>query len=118
MILLNLQYSKDDHAYTNIYASIFNQYYRHDALNVTELGVSFGQSLQMWNSYFTSSTICGIDYASMPQIIDNMSRLQRVKLIIHDAYNASILTEYDISKYSMDIIVDDAMHTRKHQVGI
>ena len=43
--------SKDDHKYVDVYESLFQSKRRH-IKNITEIGVSAGQSLQMWDDYF------------------------------------------------------------------
>jgi SAM-dependent methyltransferase len=43
--------SKDDHKYVDLYHSLFADR-RHRVYNVTEIGVSTGQSIAVWADYF------------------------------------------------------------------
>lgn len=104
--------SKDDHKYVDLYATLF-QPRRRRIQNMTELGVSMGQSLQMWHDYFPNARLYGFDLQFPPNVRDNLAPLSRLELLTCDIYNEAKVAEATASfvEESMDIIVDDAGHS-------
>ena len=101
--------SKDDHGYTTPYSIVF-EYCRGLIFNVTEIGVSKGQSLQMWNEYFKKATIYGIDLSIEDKIFQNLKRARRIKLFQCNATNNDNVKALDFKPSSMDFIIDDGPH--------
>jgi hypothetical protein len=82
--------------------------YRNKSVNVLEIGVSGGGSLQMWKKYFgTESKIVGID------INENVKyKEDQIFIEIGDQSDKKFLSEL-IKKYgSFDIIIDDGSHVQ------
>lgn len=52
------------HSYIDAYANLFKPY-RNKKMNVLEIGVFYGLSLNMWKEYFKNSEIYGIDLTDM-----------------------------------------------------
>lgn len=50
----------DDHKYTDLYHALFEPI-RDRVLNITEIGVALGQSLQVWHDYFENANVYGVD---------------------------------------------------------
>ncbi len=106
--------SKDDHNYVAVYSTLFDHRRKH-VINVTEVGVSAGQSLQMWHDYFPVAQIYGLDIKIKPEVRQNLAPLRRVHLIEDDAYSAAAVSKLGFVPESMDLIIDDALHSRKYQ---
>ena len=52
--------SHDDHKYTDLYGMLFAPL-RRTARNITEIGIATGQSMWLWNDYFSEAHVWGID---------------------------------------------------------
>ena len=103
--------SRDDHKYTALYSTLFEPI-RHTALNVTEVGIATGQSLQMWHDYFDQAHIWGIDsriqrvagaVLTLPEWAD------RVHILKGDSRTATGIA-LRLANESMDVIIDDGDH--------
>ena len=107
--------SKDDHNYVTTYANIFHG--RTNLIrNVTEIGVSVGQSIQMWHEYFPNAIIHGVDIQYLVDVVENLLKLPRVVLMQCDSTSESMTNELGIEVESMDVIIDDGgMHERDKQ---
>ena len=105
--------SKDDHKYVDIYHSLFADR-RQRVLNLTEIGVSSGQSVAMWADYFANAHIWGLD----PLLSNRYSRdvlryfatNSRVHLFKADAYEKRTPSDHALVPQSMDVVIDDAVH--------
>lgn len=107
--------SKDDHGYVNIYSSLFPFHRRHSILNILEVGVSMGQSLQVWHEYFPNATVFGLDVHQPQNVIDNLAVLSRVRYLKANGYDSKAVSSLDLIKNSMDIIIEDGTHRIKDQ---
>ena len=101
--------SHDDHKYVDLYASLFDPI-RETVLNVTEIGVSAGQSMLMWHDYFTRATIHGVDIVVYASTRKHMASLPRAKLYKLGSTNTLKLERLGLAPASMDIILDDGDH--------
>ena len=108
--------SKDDHKYVDLYSMIFDPI-RHLVHNVTEVGVAGGQSLQMWHDYFTKADIYGIDHIFHKTLIKHFGTLPRVHLHKTNAYAWRDVDTQRLrwADETMDVIIDDALHTQKFE---
>jgi predicted O-methyltransferase YrrM len=102
--------SHDDHGYTDFYQMIFDPI-RHHALNITEVGVSAGQSIQAFYQYFTNSHL----YAFDMETPDSLARIvqQRADRVHYQQVNllqTDDLRSVGLYKESMDVLIEDAMH--------
>jgi len=104
------------HNYTMIYTDYFEEI-RNNKLNIVEIGVQYGGSLQLWESYFPNASITGIDIDK--QCIKNVKdrNLNRTTVLIGSAAEQSIVNELQL-KYSdgIDIIIDDGSHQTSDQL--
>jgi hypothetical protein len=80
-----------------------------------KIGVRAGQSIQMWNDYFRCAHIFGLDNYWNHRVTQNLEALPRVQLIDLDAYNQSKVDSIGYVPESMDIIIDDALHSSDPQ---
>ena|SRR5688572_23210715 len=108
----------DIHSYLPVYESILAPY-RETAKNVLEVGLFNGASLMLWEKYFTSAKIHGIDCDEQPH--GGMADLRPLM----DNYNISIGNAEsidDIKKFyggiKFDVIVEDAGHDVTQQLKI
>ena len=106
--------SKDDHAYVTVYANLFASK-RQSIFNLTEVGVSMGQSLQMWYDYFPKATIYGIDVKIEPVVRSGFANATRIKLFQCDSLVYAQVSQIGLTENSMDIIIDDGLHYRDTQ---
>ena len=112
--------SRDDHSYVKLYNMIFANI-RHSVTNITEIGISHGQSIQAWFRYFPNSDIHGFDVHWYGEGIvkKNLEQLKpRVHPHIVDILDHNVnITELGFMPESMDIIIDDGPHTVSSQEG-
>lgn len=112
--------SRDDHSYVKLYNMIFANI-RHSITNITEIGISHGQSIQAWFRYFPNSDIHGFDVRWYGEEIvkNNLEHLKpRVHSHIVDILDDNVnMTELGFMPESMDIIIDDGPHTVSAQEG-
>jgi cephalosporin hydroxylase len=104
------------HSYIEKYEMLFSKF-RNKPINILEIGIAYGESLSMWQEYFSSdSCIYGIDNQDREfqknRLTDNMI------VMFGDA------TKPDILKYlsmlenpTFDIIIDDASHWYQDQTA-
>lgn len=105
---LAIKYGTDkattDHGYTKVYEQLFG-HLRDEPVQLAELGVYAGASLQMWDDYFTNSDsdIIGVDCG----IIDDLPKFgPRVRVYQGDQTEVP----EQVRDLLFDIIVDDASH--------
>lgn len=106
------------HSYIPIYEEILAPY-RTTAKNILEIGLMSGESLRMWDEYF-SGDVYGIDCSLKP--VDGKADLTQaiadgLKISIGDATSKG-----DIDKFykgmKFDVIIEDANHDRQQQIDI
>jgi SAM-dependent methyltransferase len=107
--------SKDDHGYTNLYQMLFDPI-RWTVTNVTEMGVSAGQSLQVWFHYFPNAHIHGFDpYHDMDRA-ETLFSGHRVHIYRQDVLDPDVtLQDVGLVSESMDIVIEDGFHTVDQQ---
>ena len=100
----------------NHYFDIYNRYFsrfRDIPVNVLEIGVSHGGSLQMWKDYFGSKCqIFGIDRNSKCKQLEE----NRVQIFIGNQTNESFLEEVIQQIPHIDILIDDGGHRMEQQI--
>ena len=114
--------SHDDHKYSDLYQMLFRPI-RNDVRNVTEIGVAAGQSLQVWYRFFPNAHIRGYDtydisaVPSMQKIVEAMG--DRIHFVGTDRLLQlrpdQLREEMGLVDESMDILIEDAMHTPDQQ---
>jgi hypothetical protein len=97
--------------YFEIYDRYFSQF-RNKEVNVLEIGVYRGGSLQMWKEYFgTNATIVGVDIDSECKQYEE----ERINIEIGSQEDPEFLNKL-IEKYGhFDVIIDDGGHTMNQQ---
>ena len=127
---LNELYKSDKgitHNYLNYYEKLFSEN-RHKKLNILEIGVLFGNSLKLWNDFFTKSTIYGVEnfsqdnghdyYSYKPvnpnDVINDLKKYERVNLLVFDCEDVNEI-EKKLTGLEFDIIIDDGSHSVSQQ---
>ncbi len=102
------------HSYIPVYEELFSKR-RESVLNVLEIGIGSGGSLELWNDYFMNANIYGID----PNYnIDRLNKFERITQIKDDAYNEAFIQENFVkNNITFDIIIDDGPHNKGSQVN-
>ena len=96
------------HSYIeNYYHQRFDEI-RLNKLNILEIGVSTGLSLEMWCEYFPNSNIIGVELDN----IDYKPSNDRIKLIIGDGTDSKTFQNIE----NLDIIIDDGSHIFTDQI--
>jgi hypothetical protein len=98
------------HSYIPEYSRLFEPY-RDKKLNILEIGVAYGESLEMWSEYFTNAKVYGVDIHDKeiyPYLKD-----ERFKIWISDATKSEFVSELGSLKF--DIIIDDGSHYYQDQ---
>ena len=96
------------HKYDLIYEKFFNSI-RYDNINILEIGIFKGNSIQAWLDYFPNATIYGVDIFERvkPENIKILNH-PRVKWAKCDSTISNVKEWKDIQ---FDIIIDDGLHT-------
>ncbi|KAL7432655.1 hypothetical protein ACHAXM_003215 [Skeletonema potamos] len=110
--------SRDDHSYVKLYNMIFANI-RHSVTNITEIGISHGQSIQAWYRYFPNSEIHGFDVTMKDTVKNNLDKLKpRVHTHIVNILDQKVtISDMRFLPQSMDLIIDDGPHTVSSQEG-
>jgi len=112
--------SRDDHSYVKLYNMIFASI-RHSVTNITEIGISHGQSIQAWFRYFPNADIHGFDvkWYGEDVVKNNLEHLKpRVHThIVNILENNITMSGLGFLPESMDIIIDDGPHSVSSQEG-
>tara|TARA_B100001059_G_C17801567_1_gene566497 strand:+ start:1320 stop:1859 length:540 start_codon:yes stop_codon:yes gene_type:complete len=96
------------HSYIeNYYHYKFDQI-RLNKLNILEIGVSTGLSLEMWSEYFPNSNIIGVELDNINYKPSN----DRIKLIIGDGTDSKTFQNIK----DLDIVIDDGSHIFTDQI--
>ena len=102
----------DDHKYTDLYHALFEPI-RDRVLNITEIGVALGQSLQVWHDYFEHANVWGVDIH--PLVIKRARRMFAEKPRVHILRansKSNDVKHLGLSEKSMDIIIDDGVRAQ------
>ena len=81
---------------------------RYKKLNILEVGVSTGLSLEMWGEYFPNSKIIGVEIEQ----IDHTPSNKRITVINGDATDSKTFSSIE----SLDVIIDDGSHIFTDQI--
>tara|TARA_R110002020_G_scaffold458034_2_gene675229 strand:+ start:727 stop:1302 length:576 start_codon:yes stop_codon:yes gene_type:complete len=106
------------HSYIPEYERLFKPY-RNKKINIIEIGIAYGESLELWDKYFTKANVFGADIHDV-EIFSNKFKPggykddERFTIWISDATNPEFLNVIGDTKF--DIIIDDASHLLQHQV--
>ena len=101
----------DDHKYTDLYHALFEPI-RDRVVNVTEIGIALGQSLQVWHAFFERAHVWGVDIH--PGVIKRARKQfagdPRVHILQANSRSDRQVAELGLTPASMDIIIDDGDH--------
>ena len=97
------------HSYLNLYENLLKTK-KETALNVIEIGIWMGGSIQLWHDYFVNASIYAVDVLNeqgIPSFLKNNSRIK-----IHHSTNAYDINYINSLKHiKFDMILDDGPHT-------
>ena len=98
--------------YLNVYERVLGSY-RNNPINLLEIGIQNGGSLEVWSKYFSKANIligCDIDR----KCLDLQYEDPRIKVVVGDSTEKS--TKNEIIKYAneFDIVIEDASHISSH----
>ncbi len=101
------------HHYFEIYERHFSRF-RGKQINIVELGVSQGGSLQMWREYFGPLTkIWGVDINPNCKQFEDSNTI----ITIGDQEDRNFLKTFAASLPPIDILIDDGGHTMRQQIN-
>ena len=96
------------HGYMKYYETHFAEY-KDIALDVMEIGVREGNSLLVWNDYFTRADITGVDNNAEGKTPQKLwGNKDHGKITIKFLDQTKVAEAYDDSTF--DIVIDDASH--------
>jgi hypothetical protein len=100
------------------YIPLYERHFSHlreSALNVLEIGVLGGGSLEMWHEYFPNATITGCDIAKdTTYLLTRHPELDRLRIVVGNIWLWETLEKLDSIKW--DVIIDDGPHWTKQQI--
>lgn len=103
------------HHYFEIYHMFFNRFRQKKNVQILEIGVKKGGSLNLWRNYFDESTIIvGVDIKANCQKFEN--RDLKIFVRIGDQADPKFLKKLVDEFGKFDIIIDDGGHTANQQI--
>lgn len=98
------------HTFTGFYSTFVDRFKNP---TMVEIGIDNGGSLKMWEEYYGSPTIIGIDINDKKQFDG-----KNIRTIVADQGNVPDLVQKCISvSTAYDLIVDDGSHIYSHQIS-
>ena len=95
----------DKLCYLDIYESYFKKF-QHKKINILEIGIREGSSIDTWEEYFPNANIFGVDIEERCKKHER----DRVKITIGDATEKSTIDAINPENFKYDIIIDDGSH--------
>jgi len=97
------------HTYVDTYDKLFKPFQK--GCSILEIGLAMGDSISLWDKYFTKSKIVGCDLSI---VFEPLKYKNKVELIACDATKAEFV---DVLNGQMfDIIIDDGSHMTQDQL--
>jgi hypothetical protein len=100
----------------NHYFEIYDRHLKHlrgEKINMLEIGISHGGSLEMWNYYFGPNvTIYAVDINPECKKFEN----ENTKIFIGSQEDEGFLKKLKSSIPAIDLLIDDGGHTMKQQI--
>lgn len=100
------------HHYLETYDKLFEPF--RNSCTILEIGLATGDSIKLWDMYFTNSNIVGVDvsviFNALPYVPNNNTK----DIIQADATKPEFLER--IKDYTFDLVIDDGSHLTQHQV--
>ena len=98
--------------YPEIYDRHFNEW-RDKPINILEIGILDGGSLQIWEKYFPKANIFAIDID--PEC--KQYETDRIKIFIGDQADKNFLRNVKAKVPQIDILIDDGGHKAEQQIN-
>lgn len=99
------------HSYDESYDLLFDRF--RDGCTLFEIGLAKGDSIRLWNEYFSNSTIKGCDLSIIFEPIKPMNG-NTIDVFAQDATKPEIIKRLALERF--DIIIDDGSHMEDDQV--
>jgi hypothetical protein len=106
------------HSYISTYEKLLEPY-RNSKVNLLEIGIAYGESLEMWYEYFNEGKVYGVDIHDI-EIFSNYNKPEgykndnRFTIWIEDATKTEFLDT--IKGITFNIVIDDGSHKFLDQV--
>jgi len=97
------------HTYVDTYDKLFKPFQK--GCSILEIGLAKGDSILLWDKYFTKSKIVGCDLSI---VFSSPSYKNDVELIACDGTKPELLDKLNGQKF--DIMIDDGDHTHQSQI--
>lgn len=100
------------HSYLPLYQELLVSK-KETAKNVLEIGIGYGESIKLWNIFFTNAHVYGLDIMHMNQVWDGIKNNNKITLYTStDAYdNDFFKTSFLDKNIKFDFMLDDGPHT-------
>ena len=110
------------HSYLDIYEKLFNKF-KDEEINILEIGVLDGESLKLWDNYFTKAAIWGIDNFHRSDLKKVIKNAKNCKVRQVNSFEESYVFDVErkqffdeIKDIKFHIIIDDACHLSHAQI--
>lgn len=113
LMQLNERHQSDKglkHPYIQKYYQPTFSPYQHKSINIMEVGIYHGASMNLWMEYFTRAKFYGVDIKDRSKYFSNANNLS---LFVG---NSDQQKTYSNIKETFDIIIDDGNHRAKTQI--
>jgi hypothetical protein len=109
LLIDNTRSDKDTtHSYLPVYEQLFHSKKDHD-INIMEIGICHGGSIQLWYDYFKNGIVYGLDILPKHYFFDLIK--DRTKIFPStDAYDLQFIDK-TFKDVQFDFIIDDGPHT-------
>lgn len=115
----NILTDKDTtHSYLDSYEKLLEPY-RNRHVDILEIGNCGGESLRLWDAYFDSCTILGLELLDFA-VLDNLINVSKQpNITVYDKTDAYQEDTFDRFRgHRFDIIIDDGSHLPAHQLFV
>lgn len=107
------------HSYIPEYEKLFAPY-RDKKINILEIGIAYGESLELWDKYFNNANVFGADIHDIEIFSDKFKPGgykddERFTIWISDATKPEFLDVIGDTKF--DILIDDGSHRLYDQIA-
>lgn len=99
------------HSYIEPYELLFDRF--REGCTIMEIGVAMGDSIKLWNEYFSKSDITGVDLSIIFEPITPMNG-NKITTLAKDGTKPELLAAIGDKKF--DIIIDDGSHMEADQI--
>jgi hypothetical protein len=95
---------------SNFYNEKFSKF-KNEEINILEIGILYGDSIKLWDDFFTKANIYGVDIQNA--IKYNFS--DKVNILFENAYCDTFIEKMKSAEKYFDIIIEDGPHTLETQ---